>query len=351
VGIGDQKTHMFEDPRFKWLGIRHARLVVPWYASLSNKTGERAYVDNWLREARRARVQPVVGFGHGYSGKMRTYLPKTAEFRRAVRAFRKRWPHVRTFIAWNEANHCSQPTCKRPEQAARYYNVIKAACKRCTVTAPAVLDQPNMVKWLKRFRRVAKVQPKIYALHNYLDVNRLRSRGTRRLLRAIPKKARVWVAETGGVVKRKHFRNKASFPESAEHAGKVTTYALRLGRKHRQISRIYLYHWDITSFNVLWDSGLIDQLGAARPGFNSLARFLGRNPSRAPKPPAPAPPPNNEPPIAENPPPAESRPSEPSSSSGSSGGSGEQQEPPPAEQPPPEECSLANLCIDPLGSI
>ncbi len=33
IGIGDQKAQMFEDPRLKWLGVRHARLVVPWYVA------------------------------------------------------------------------------------------------------------------------------------------------------------------------------------------------------------------------------------------------------------------------------------------------------------------------------
>jgi hypothetical protein len=186
-----------------------------------------------------------------------------------------------------------------------------------------------MVRWLKRFRKTAKSKPRIYALHNYLDVNRLRSKGTRRMLRAVPKNARIWIAETGGVVKRKHFKNKASFPESPEHAGKVTTYALQLGRKYRQIERIYIYHWNMTGYDVNWDSGLIDQLNAGRPGFDSLARFLRPDPAKAPKPPAPPPPPTSEPPIAENPP-AQSEP-EPSSG-GSSGGSGQQQQ---QEQPPP----------------
>jgi hypothetical protein len=87
---------------------------------------------------------------------MRTYLPKAKEFRRAAAAFRKRYPWVKTYIAWNEANHCSQPTCKKPERAAQYYDALRAVCRGCTVVAPAVLDQPNMVKWLARFRKAAK---------------------------------------------------------------------------------------------------------------------------------------------------------------------------------------------------
>ncbi|MFA9271961.1 MAG: hypothetical protein ACEQSX_14635, partial [Baekduiaceae bacterium] len=32
IGIGDQKASMFDDPRFRELGIRHARLSVAWDA-------------------------------------------------------------------------------------------------------------------------------------------------------------------------------------------------------------------------------------------------------------------------------------------------------------------------------
>jgi hypothetical protein len=340
VGIGDQKISMFEDPRFKWLGLRHARLVVPWYVAVgAENKRERSYVDEWMNSARRAKVSPVVGFGHGFAGKMRTYLPKRTEFRRAAAAFRKRYPWVRTYIAWNEANHCSQPTCKRPERAAQYFDALRSVCRRCTVVAPAVLDQPNMVRWLARFRKAARSKPRIYALHNYLDVNRLRSRGTRRLLRAIPRSAKVWVAETGGVVARTHFRKKADFPENPTRAGKVTTYALELGRKHPQITRVYLYHWNIHKYDASWDSGLIDQLGKARPGFDALARFRGKDPAKAPKPPPP-PPPRDDSPIAENRPPAENQ--------GPSGGNGqpdnEAQQPPPQEPPPPPSCGLP-VCL------
>lgn len=344
VGIGDQKADMFEDKRLAWLKIRHARLVVPWYVAGGRKNRlERSYVDAWLRAARNARVQPVVVFGHGFFGRMRTYLPKAREFRTAARKFRRRYPWVKTYIAWNEANHCSQPTCRRPERAAQYYDALRSVCPRCTVVAPAVLDQPNMVKWLTRFRRAARHTPKTYALHNYLDVNRLRSRGTRRLLRAIPRSARVWVAETGGVVARKHFRRKADFPENPERAGKVTTYALRLARRHRQITRVYLYHWNIHKFDASWDSGLIDQAGNARPGFDSLARFQGRDPSKAPKGPPPRPAPANEPPIAENRPPAENQ-----TSSGGNGAPDDEPQPQPSQPPP--TCTLS-VCLPPVLGV
>ena len=340
VGIGDQKYELFDDPRFGWLGVKHARLVVPWYVGSGSNPEELAYVDRWLQAARRAGVQPLVGFGHGFIGWTRIYLPKVSEYRKAVADFRRRYPWVRTYIAWNEANHCSQPTCKRPVRAAGFYDALKRTCRSCTVIGAALIDQPNMVRWLRRFRRAARFEPTIYGLHNYLDVNRLRSSGTRRLVRAIPRGARIWVTETGGVVRRKHYRKKAEFPENARHAGKVTRYLLRMARRLPKIDRVYLYHWNVDRVDATWDSGLIDHRGRARPGFDALARHLRRDPRRAPAfRPGVAPPPAAGSPIASNPAP-------PASGDGSA--------PPPSSSPPPQEpapsggCQPVLLCPAPI---
>src|SRR3712207_693205 len=275
IGIGDQKTEMFDDPRFDWLGIRHARLVVPWYVATGRNKVELAYVDRWLAAAKREGVAPMVGFGHGFIGWTRIWLPSVKQYSRAVRAFRKRYPWVRNYITWNEANHCSQPTCKKPARVGRYYDALKGQCPSCTVVAAAVIDQPNMVSWLRRFDRAAKRPATLYGLHNYLDVNRLRSTGTRRLLRAVPR-ARIWITETGGLVRRKHKKGRADFPENARHAGEVTRYLLRLTRRLRRIERVYIYHWNVDRPTAHWDSGLIDPFGKARPGFAALARHFGK---------------------------------------------------------------------------
>lgn len=342
VGIGDQKSQMFTDPRLPWLGVEHARLVVPWYVADGSNPAELEHVRSWLRSARRAGVEPLVGFGHGFEGISRIYLPKVAEYRRAVRQFRRRFPQVRRFIAWNEANHCSQPTCRKPERAAAYYDALQDSCRRCTVIGAAVIDQPNMVRWLKRFRKAARNEPKVYGLHNYLDVNRLRTTGTRRMLKAIPRRARVWITETGGVVRRKHFRARVlDFPENPVHAGKVTRFVLQTARKLQRVDRVYLYHWNVDRDDATWDSGLIDPRGVTRPGFTALARYLKRDPRRVPKlPPPPLQKPAPAPPAGQNPPPPQPSPQP-----------GEQPQPEPQpqpEQPPQDGCSLVVLC-DRLG--
>src|SRR3954453_13612834 len=111
VGIGDQKPTMFTDPRFRWLGVRRARIVVSW--NVQRSPVERAWVKGWLAAARAARVEPFVAFGHAWSGTRRTYLPGGGQYRPAFARFRRAYPWVHEDTAWNEANHCSQPTCHR----------------------------------------------------------------------------------------------------------------------------------------------------------------------------------------------------------------------------------------------
>lgn len=338
IGIGDQKADMFRDQRRSWLGVRHARLVVPWYIALVEE--ERRYVDRWLTEARRAKVQPLVGFGHGFVGATRIQLPELWQYRAAFRAFRKRYPWVRHFIAWNEANHCSQPTCRRPERAAAYFDAMRSLCPRCTVVAADVIDQRNMIPWIKRFRRAARHKPRLWGLHNYLDVNRLRSTGTRRLLRYVP--GTVWITESGGVVHRRHYRRKASFPENPRHAAKVTRYLLRLAHRHRRkIRRVYLYHWNADRARATWDSALINHRGQARAAFRELARYQRRDPRRAPAAPRPWPP---FAPIPTEPP----KPPPPTGGQEQPPPSGEPQPPPSGGEQPPQEpeptCTLIVIC-------
>ena len=355
VGMGDQKLQMFEDPRVPWLGIRHARIVVPWYIETAHgDPAERRHLKLWLDLARKRGIEPLLGFGHGFYGPMRTYLPTNREFRQAFRAFKRRYPWIRTYIPWNEANHCSQPTCKRPERAAQYFDALRSGCPKCTVTAPAVIDQPNMVRWLRSFERAAKHRPRIYALHNYLDVNRLQTRRTKRLLKAV--KGRIWITETGGVVFRKHYKDKADFPESPEHAGRVTQFLLDTASKlSPRIERVYLYHWNTDRPEPQWDSGLVDWYGLARPSFAAVATFVGRNPLLAPAlPPVRVPLPD---PPRPTPPPAGAQPDQTPPPQNSNDQQKDESPPAPSQPTPPERpsqptdpvCSIIDPCVGGLG--
>src|SRR3954453_18709280 len=137
-----------------------------------------------------------------------------------------------------------------------------------------------MIPWVRRFQRAARHKPTLWGLNNYLDANRLRTTGTRRLLAAV--KGRVWITETGGLVRRKHYRAQISFPESAEHAGKVTRFLLRFANAHTRIRRVYIYQWNANSLFQTWDSGIIDPFGQRRAALPRPAPSGGR-PSPPPR--------------------------------------------------------------------
>jgi hypothetical protein len=266
VGIADQKPGMFADPLFAGLGLRHARLVVPWDAL--NVPYQRAQLDTWLRTARAAGVDPLLTFGHSRRPGHEKLRPSPATLQRQLRRLRLRYPWVTEFATWNEPNHCGEPLCHKPELAARYYDALRRTCPHCTILAAEVLDQPNMVAWVKAFRRAAKVEPRYWGIHNYLDANRLRTSGTRALLKATH--GEVWFTETGGIVKRTTVR-KVAFTESAAHAALATRWVFdRLAPLSPRIRRVYLYHWDPAGPHDKWDSALVAANGTPRPAFRVL---------------------------------------------------------------------------------
>ncbi len=60
VGIGDQRSEMFHDPRFQALGFRYARLSIGWNA-LQSRSQARA-LGSWLAAARADHVHPLIAF-------------------------------------------------------------------------------------------------------------------------------------------------------------------------------------------------------------------------------------------------------------------------------------------------
>jgi hypothetical protein len=268
IGIGDQKADMFYDPRFAALGVTTARLAVSWDAL---EIGwEREQLDSWLGAARAAGVQPLVGFTHA-RGDRRRVLPSPSRFKYEFRQFRARYPWVTTFATWNEANHCGEPTCHRPQLVAAYYRSISRECPTCTILAAEVLDMPNMGSWVDSFQRHLGARPRRWGLHNYIDANRMRTRGTRTLLRHT--RGQIWFTETGGIVERRN-RRKVGFPESAAHAASATAWVFdRLVTLSRRITRVYVYHWNAIPGDN-WDSGLIDPSGRPRPALRVVRHQL-----------------------------------------------------------------------------
>jgi hypothetical protein len=271
IGIADQKPDMFSDPRFQDSGIHFARRAVAWDALTS--PGQTAALDEWMNAARAAHVDPLVSFTQ--SSTNRRQLPTPERLLYEFRRFRARYPWVTQFATWNEANLCGQPTCHRPQLVAAYWRKLRIACPECTILGAEVLDMPNMTSWVKAFRRAAKVEPRYWGLHNYIDANRLRTSGTKRLLKATGN-ALIWFTETGGIVSRIN-RRKVTFPESASHAAVATRFVFDdLVPLSRRITRVYLYHWNTYPGPTTWDSALIGPTGKPRPAFRVLQRELTR---------------------------------------------------------------------------
>jgi hypothetical protein len=277
VGLGDQTWNIFNDHYFQALGLKRVRVVTPWNVALSK--GDRDWLDHYLEGMPEAGIEPLVSFGAANGTRCPARpckLPTTAQFDRAFRAFRARWPWIRTLSVWNEENHRSQPTFRNPEQAARYFNIVKKRCRGCRIVAADVLDDPNMIRWITRFRTVAR-GPRLWGLHNYRDSNPRRGQrygGTKLLVRTVPGK--IWLTETGGIVKFVLPNGHTLFPYSEKRANVALGRLLRLARAYRRkIERLYVYHWRQDEYGLnRFDAGLIRQDGKPRPSYYTLARWL-----------------------------------------------------------------------------
>jgi hypothetical protein len=273
LGVGEQASKIFTDDPWLSLGLRDVRLVVSWDAYRNDF--ERREIDTYMAQARATNARVMVAFGRSRVSPRRRVLPTPKRYRAAIRAFMRRWPHPTAFAAWNEANHCSQPTCNRPARAAAYFDVLRSECPRCTVVAADVLDVPNMVPWLRRFRAAARHKPRIWGLHNYLDANTFTTKGTRALLRAVG--GQVWLTETGGLVKRAP-ASVIRFRPSLTHAARATEWVFRrLLPLSPRIRRVYLYQWRPGANPLaVWDSGLVDRDGSPRPAYAVFRTWVAR---------------------------------------------------------------------------
>lgn len=276
VGIGDQQPQMFTSPLFQALDVPISRLIVSYDAVLLG-TFEVAYVDAWVSEAAKAGVEPLIAFNHsrgcydgqGISRRALCRTPTMRRYRRAVRAFRARYPQLRAFQPWNEVNHHSQPTARRPRLAARMYDYLRGSCDGCTVVAADVLDSANMVAYLRAFRRHTRYRPRLWGLHNYGDVGNRRRRNTRTVLRTVP--GRLWLTETGGLVK---FADKR--PYDPRRAARDTAFLFRLMRMSPRIERVYLYQWTAPRRGARFDAALTHRDGSARPAYRVVLKHLAR---------------------------------------------------------------------------
>jgi hypothetical protein len=267
IGIADNKADMFGDARFQALHLGYARIDLRW--DVLTDAGATAQLDAWMGGARFNGVRPLVTFDR--SPKRPSYNPTPQQLAGALKALRARYPFVKDFSSWNEAN-----MNKKPEIVAKWWLALRKACPTCTVLATDLLDKANMIPWAQRFVAAAQRTPKVWGLHNYVDANTMSTKTTKRLLAAVG--GNVWLTETGGIVRRAN-KSKLVFPTGTARAAKVTRFIFdELVKLSPRIQRVYLYHWDTgVGGGPTWDSGFVGPDGQARPALTVLQGVVARS--------------------------------------------------------------------------
>lgn len=272
IGIADQRAEFMTVPAFQRTRLARIRTVVPWDALRSD--WQRADLDRWFSTARQQGLVAQVTFGT--SRTQPRVLPTLEQYRAGVRAFRERYPQVREFSSWNEANACGARSCRRPDRVAAYWRELRRQCRGCTVIAADLVDAPNIRTWVRAFRRAAVIAPTVWSLHNYLDANRYRTTYTKLTLRAIGPRARLWLTETGGIVKRRN-ASTTKIPEGFTHAANATRYIFdTLRRVSPQIQRIYFYNFIAPPQPATWDSAFLSPRLQERSSYRVLRSRLAK---------------------------------------------------------------------------
>jgi putative glycosyl hydrolase len=283
VGLGEQSASMFDSARWQSLGLKRVRYIVHW--NWNRSAGDRAAVTAYMNRARAAGQQVLVAFsaargcyvnGH-YRKTSRCRAPSAAKYRASFRAFDNAFPWVTTYSAWNEVNHVSQPTYRKPKLAVRYYDVLRKDAKGrgFAVMAADVLDTSNLGSYLRGFLRRAKAHPRLWGLHNYQDVNYKTSGDTRRMLATVP--GQVWLTETGGIVR---FAGSRLRKYSPKRAADRTKYMFKLASRYSRlragsrskITQLFVYKWYGEPRGARFDAGLVNPNGTPRRAFAVFAK-------------------------------------------------------------------------------
>jgi hypothetical protein len=295
IGISENSPAMFSDPLFTGLGVKLTRVVLPWNVMTAND-GRLPEFQQYVQQADAQGVRVLVTFEHirgdaSTCNKRSNFrkavcrIPKLADYEREMRAFMAAFPTVKTISPWNEINHFTQGTSRDPRAAARFTDKWRQLCPSCTIVAADVLDQADnpaarnptfrsTARYIKRFRSFLKTPRTICGIHNYSDVNRFRSTGTRALMKALGCK-QYWLTETGGLYKFGSFwtsRTKKGCTTNASCQLKATKYMFTLARANKKIKALLIYTW-FGAVTPRFDAGLV-AAGTPRPAYNEVKKRL-----------------------------------------------------------------------------
>jgi hypothetical protein len=291
VGLADQSPRMFDSPEFQRLGIKRTRYFVP--SDVMQNATERAEATAFVSAARAHGVTTLLHISTADLRSKKGKLVSTTTYRRnaakIVVYFRKLG--VREFGAWDEENHASQETWNHIGNAVSYfksmYTAVKSRCRSCTVVGLDVLDQAGVDRYMKSFyARLSSTWRKrlgVVGIHNYSDVNRSRSSGTKKIIttaRRYNRSTKFWFTETGAVAS-----FGASFPYSLTRQAKRLPNMFSLASRFKSlgVQRVYSYNWFGTTTGCKsacpFDSGLVNPDGTPRAAYAVFAAKI-RNYSR-----------------------------------------------------------------------
>jgi hypothetical protein len=277
TGIGDESVEMFGNPLWEQLHTKIVRYIAPYDAVAHSYSLDKARL--FIREAEAHHQQVLVAFYHSEYSPLT--LPSVASYQRDVQKFVKRFPHVRQYQSWDEANRGYIPhylASPSAVAAAKYYQALIRVCRGCTAIGLDVLDAQNIsptLEYISEFKheigRLRTIMPRIWGLHNYSDINRLESGRTHELVRALG--GQVWLTETGGIV-----QFGGAFPNrrgsGLTRAARVLKYMFAVAGSQSQIKRLYIYDWTGGTASTRFDAGLMNAHDQPRAGYVVVCKQL-----------------------------------------------------------------------------
>lgn len=269
-GLGDNDPRFFSDARWQALPLKQVRRMVEW--DTPSDPIKTADLDQWMTAAQGAGATPLLAIDRSWTPGRERSKPSTATYRSLITWLRTRYPWWKRLTPWNEANSRLQPTYKSPKLAWQYYSTAKKACKGCTVTSPVVLfGKGASEKWLAPFLKAGGKNIRLWAFHNYGDLNRKTNTSLKRFEKQT--KGTIWVTEAAGWVK---FLSDDKWPYNEERAASVIDYTFKAFKGHPRIKLVQWWQWYGTpGTDVRWDTGFLSPDGAERPGYRALLRGLG----------------------------------------------------------------------------
>lgn len=274
VGISDNSPAMFSNPWFNRINLTVARDIVPWNAAVMRNKSALHAAQAWVRDAINDHVQPMISFA-GDGGSAGNYIPSTAVYTWAMRAFLRAVPQVKVYTPWTEPDWIYRPgLADNPGLAASYYNAMVRYCHGCTIVAGDLyLAAPQLGPWIRAYKRHLATRPAVWGLHNYYDVRTHTTSQLRTMLSLVS--GQIWLTEISGVERRGHWQ----YPnQSVAAAANDEKFLFSLPARFHRVTRIYHYQWrgEHPGPDTGWDSGLLYPNGTPRPAYYVVAKAAGK---------------------------------------------------------------------------